>query len=116
MIAIATNQSAIGRGIISVEEFAAISEFMQQELAKIGVDLWSVVACPHAPTFFCQCRKPKPGLLEKLVQATNQEKLRIAYVGNSDSDIAAANSARYNMTSIRFEPHTTNHFDSILYL
>src|SRR6185295_9194100 len=51
-VALCTNQSAIGRGIIT-----------RERLAQEGGHLDAIFFCPHAPDSNCPCRKPKPGML-----------------------------------------------------
>lgn len=113
LIAIATNQSAIGRGDLTIEEFNIISDFIYLELQKIGVDLWAVVACPHLPSETCKCRKPRPGLLNRLVEEAQLEDLEVFFVGNAESDIEAAKSADTKITGIMLDPSTADNFEVI---
>lgn len=113
LIAIATNQSGIGRGNLSIDEFNTISEVIRLQLEENGVKLWAVVACPHLPLEGCECRKPKPGLLERLVEATGLSPLEVLFVGNADTDMAAADAASYKISSIKINPATLDKFELI---
>jgi len=60
-IAITTNQSAIMRGLWGVDTIHAIHKKLQDEIGIIDV----VMTCPHRNRDQCQCRKPKPGMLNR---------------------------------------------------
>lgn len=113
LIAIATNQSAIGRGALSISEFNSISEVIRLQLEENGIRLWALVACPHLPFEGCNCRKPKPGLLNRLVEATEQNELKVLFVGNADTDMEAAKAASSLITGVKLEPDSLNNFDLI---
>ncbi|ASY14029.1 D-glycero-D-manno-heptose 1,7-bisphosphate phosphatase [Candidatus Planktophila dulcis] len=114
LIAIATNQSAIGRGLLSVEEFESISEAIRRQLKENGISLWGLVACPHMPFENCGCRKPKPGLLNRLVEVAQRSDLEIFFVGNADSDMEAAKASRFQISGVKIEPTSLNGFENIL--
>lgn len=113
LIAIATNQSAIGRGTLSVHEFQMISDCLHNQLKNYGIDLWSIVACPHIPTDNCSCRKPKSELLNRLIERTNSKTLRVLFVGNTDSDMAAAKGSRFEVKGVKLFPNSLENFDFI---
>jgi len=82
-----TNQSAIGRGIISRRTLEEIHERMGEEIAETGGKIEKVYYCPHRPDDGCGCRKPGSGLL---LQAAEDLKLdlRASYlVGDAITDI-----------------------------
>jgi D-glycero-D-manno-heptose 1,7-bisphosphate phosphatase len=94
ILAIATNQSYVGRGQITLQE---VEEF-HQKLLKIlqgnGISVNLIGICPHAPWENCLCRKPKPGLLNELIKTSNvQDRNRIFFVGDKESDMEAAKNA-----------------------
>jgi D-glycero-D-manno-heptose 1,7-bisphosphate phosphatase len=114
VIAIATNQSAIGRGVVSMEEFGLISEAIRSQLEDHGICLWAIVACPHLPFEMCDCRKPKPGLLDRLVKATKRSDLNVFFVGNADSDMEAAKAASSQIIGVKLAPKLVDNFNSVL--
>jgi histidinol-phosphate phosphatase family protein len=67
-LVVVTNQSAIGRGIASVQDVEAtnveVGRQLASEDARAVIDHW--LYCPHAPEDACDCRKPKIGLLRSL--------------------------------------------------
>jgi len=82
-----TNQSAIGRGIISRRTLEEIHQRMGEEIAETGGKIEKIYYCPHRPEDSCSCRKPEPGLL---LQAAEDLKLdlRSSYlIGDKITDI-----------------------------
>lgn len=60
-----TNQSGIGRGYYSVEQFRVVQRRVDALLACQGVVLDGLLFCPHDPDAGCGCRKPAVGMLEE---------------------------------------------------
>lgn len=92
-ILIVTNQSAIGRGILSTDDLAAIHARVRAEALAAGARIDQFLVCPHAPAAACSCRKPKPGLL---LQAAAEYRLDLAscvFIGDSISDLMAGAAA-----------------------
>ena len=93
-IAIATNQSYIGRGILTGDDVRDFHNKLIWMLSKEGVDIDYIAVCPHTPLDDCNCRKPKPGMLNKLIELSGiKDRDRIIFVGDKDSDEKAAMSA-----------------------
>ena len=63
-IAITTNQSAIMRGLWGEETIHAIHKKLQDELGALDV----LMTCPHRNRDMCNCRKPRPGMLNQASQ------------------------------------------------
>ena len=89
-IVVATNQSAVGRGLLSADGLADIHRRMvaQVELAGGRIDL--VVHCPHTPEDECLCRKPEVGLFQDAAERLNMNLTESYFVGDSPSDLGAA--------------------------
>lgn len=88
-VIVVTNQSAIGRGVVTAEAVREIHDVMVKALADQGAEVDDVLVCPHAPEANCDCRKPKPGLL---LQAAEEHMLDLGtswMVGDASSDVAA---------------------------
>ena len=89
-IVIVTNQSAIGRGLVSAETVAQINQHLLQRIHAPGGRIDGLYLCPHAPNDACECRKPRPGLL---LQAASELRLDLAHswlIGDSLTDLQAA--------------------------
>jgi len=92
-IAIATNQSGIDRGLFSIEDFLNFTQALVWIVNKNGGRIDWVAACPHLPERICDCRKPKPGLIEALLRKFECSKENAIFFGNAESDVEAGNSA-----------------------
>jgi D-glycero-D-manno-heptose 1,7-bisphosphate phosphatase len=88
-----SNQSGIGRGIITAAQARAVHERFIRVLAEEGIALQAVKYCPHAPWDGCDCRKPAPGLL-LLTAGELQLDLHASYmIGDKRSDVEAGHRA-----------------------
>ncbi len=99
-VIVVTNQSGIGRGIISWAEFAAVEDEIARQLARHGACLDAVLACPfHAqgrPPYAIAdhpARKPAPGLLLAAAQRLSIDLRRSWIVGDRAADLAAGRNA-----------------------
>ena len=92
LVIVITNQSAVNRGIITHEIVSQIHDSIQDHLKKHGTFLDGFYYCPHIPNENCNCRKPKPGLLQKAILELNIDLNSSWMIGDSDSDIEAADS------------------------
>lgn len=63
---IATNQSGIGRGYYSKEDFDKVQSRLSELTAPHGVQFDFSAHCPHAPDQQCDCRKPKAGMWRQI--------------------------------------------------
>jgi D-glycero-D-manno-heptose 1,7-bisphosphate phosphatase len=88
-IIVVTNQSAVGRGIISLAEATAINQQIISAVQAQGGRIDGVFMCPHHPHDECQCRKPKPGLLLQAAQAYDLDLRHSIMVGDGLSDVVA---------------------------
>lgn len=89
-VVVATNQSGIARGYYDVAALEAIHAKMQQQLASVGGRLAGIFYCPHGPQEGCECRKPKPGLLQQIAATFHVDFKQAWFIGDSGRDIAAA--------------------------
>jgi len=92
-LSVATNQAGVGRGVMSLEQLAAVHERMQREAAAQGAALDAVLYCPHAPEEQCSCRKPAPGLIEAAVARSGVAASDTIVVGDDRRDLEAAQRA-----------------------
>ncbi len=86
---IITNQSPIGRGILSEDQVQQINQKLQDTIAAHGGQINKIYFCPHTPQMNCTCRKPNPGMIQQAFQeySINQEQSWL--VGDAISDIQA---------------------------
>ena len=92
-VAVATNQSGVGRGYMTAAALDAIHAKMAAAVAGAGGALAGVFHCPHRPGEGCRCRKPLPGLLEQVEAALGLPVAGAYMVGDSMRDLQAAAAA-----------------------
>jgi D-glycero-D-manno-heptose 1,7-bisphosphate phosphatase len=92
-VVIVTNQSMVGRGLVSLAEAEAINRQLVAAVAAAGGQIDAVYMCPHAPSERCRCRKPQPGLLLQAAQELGLDLAQSAMVGDALSDLSAAEAA-----------------------
>ena len=56
-------------------------------------ELAALLFCPHHPDDGCECRKPQPGMLLKAMQALQVSSSQTCFIGDSITDLQAAQSA-----------------------
>jgi len=92
-VAICSNQSGLGRGMMSEELFHAIHAKMLLAIEEAGGMLTHAAYCPHKPDDGCGCRKPKPGLIHEALAALAVKPEEAVMIGDSTRDIEAAHAA-----------------------
>jgi D-glycero-D-manno-heptose 1,7-bisphosphate phosphatase len=92
-VSVATNQSGIGRGIMTPQDLDAVHGRMLSEAAAAGGRIDALFTCPHAPGAGCDCRKPAPGLIKAAVEASGVPAAQTLVVGDDDRDLDAARGA-----------------------
>jgi D-glycero-D-manno-heptose 1,7-bisphosphate phosphatase len=92
-LSVVTNQAGVGRGLMSLQQLAAVHERMQTEAAAHGGALDAVLYCPHAPEEQCSCRKPAPGLIQAAVARSGIAVSDSLVVGDDRRDLEAAERA-----------------------
>lgn len=90
-VAVISNQSGIGRGLLDVAALERIHAKMVAHVAAAGGRLDGIYYCPHTPDDSCECRKPKPGLLRELVADVGLTSLEgVPFIGDKASDLELA--------------------------
>jgi histidinol-phosphate phosphatase family protein len=87
--AVVSNQSGVGRGLLTMQAVDAVNRRIEELLGPLGP--WLV--CPHHPDDGCTCRKPAPGLILRAAEALGVEPERCAVVGDIGTDVQAASAA-----------------------
>jgi D-glycero-D-manno-heptose 1,7-bisphosphate phosphatase len=85
---IVTNQSGIGRGIITYSQYTDVTEALKTSLEKHGVNILDVKHCPHLPEDFCKCRKPNIELGIQIIQTNDIDLDQSFVIGDSLTDMA----------------------------
>lgn len=90
---IVTNQSVVGRGLLSKEDANTINFRLVREIEHTGGRIDAVFMCPHAPVDMCNCRKPNPGMFIQASKSLSINLYDSIMIGDALTDIAAAQSA-----------------------
>ena len=88
-LVIVSNQSGIGRGLISPAQAEAVDARVRELFAAAGISFAGVYYCPHAPDAGCACRKPRPGMLEQAAREHDLDLAASVIVGDKPSDVEA---------------------------
>jgi D-glycero-D-manno-heptose 1,7-bisphosphate phosphatase len=89
-VLVATNQSGVGRGLFEMATLNAIHDKMHRALGLAGGRIDGIFYCPHAQDAGCNCRKPKPGLLEEIAHRFGVDLNGVPFIGDSLRDLQAA--------------------------
>lgn len=91
-VIVVTNQSGIGRGLITVDDYKAVRDRFHQLLAKHGAHIDASYFCPDNParTGPSTCRKPATKMFEDAIRDFNLNPAKVAYVGDRWRDVVAA--------------------------
>jgi len=89
-VVIATNQSAVGRGIIQLSDLFGIHAKLLNCVRQFGADIDGIFFCPHRPSQECACRKPKPGMFKEITKRFGVLGKCCITVGDSLRDLKAA--------------------------
>jgi D-glycero-D-manno-heptose 1,7-bisphosphate phosphatase len=100
-LTVATNQSGVGRGLMSLAQLAAVHDRMLTEAASRGGAIDDVLFCPHAPTDRCTCRKPEPGLIHEAISRSGIAATQSIVVGDAQRDLEAAARAGVRAALVR---------------
>jgi len=88
-LGVVTNQSAVGRGLITAAQLEAVNRRVDERLGPFGG--WAI--CPHDPADGCGCRKPAPFLIRKAAAELGVDVADCVVVGDIGADVAAAYAA-----------------------
>ena len=89
-IAVATNQSGIGRGLFDMATLNAMNDKMMELVFRQGGRIDALFFCPHTAVEDCNCRKPRTGMLEEIAARFHTELKGVPSVGDSLKDLQAA--------------------------
>lgn len=88
-VGLVSNQSGVGRGLITPQQLEAVTARVQDLLGPLEVTL----ACPHRPDEGCSCRKPAPGMVLEACRRLGVEPAETVVVGDIGADMGAAAAA-----------------------
>ena len=86
-IVVVTNQTGIGLGLYSLDDFIKVNNYMMNEFKKHGID---------NPNIDCECRKPKPKLFFMARDKYDIDLSKSIMIGDKITDALAAHNAGIN--------------------
>lgn len=89
-VVVATNQSGVARGLFDIETLMHIHDKMHRLVEEAGGAIEAIFFCAHGPDNGCNCRKPRPGLLQEIAARLRIDLQDVPVVGDSLRDIEAA--------------------------
>lgn len=89
-VVVITNQSGVARGLFDTATLEKIHAKMRRMTEEKGGKIEAIYFCPHEPDDGCNCRKPKPGLLEQFAADNNVSLSGMPVVGDSLRDLQSA--------------------------
>ena len=90
---IASNQPGIATGQVTPEFLTELHWKMTDDLRSMGVNILAFYVCKHHWDDNCECRKPKPGLLNQIVSDFDLIASPTYFIGDEEKDMRAAESA-----------------------
>ncbi len=111
---IVTNQSGIGRGYYSEDDFTILTQWMLTRLEEEGISITEVYYCPHAPEANCNCRKPSIGMITQALETYPIDLASSWMIGDKESDIKLGTNAKIaNTVFIGKSPHLNASFSFV---
>lgn len=101
---VTTNQSVVARNLTTIKGLGEIHKKMETELGDAGAKLDAIYYCPHHPDkgypeenpdykIDCDCRKPKPGMINSASRDFNIDPSQSFMIGDSEADMGAGKAA-----------------------
>ena len=94
IIFVVTNQSGIGRGYYTENDFSTLTRWMIEGFDKKSIKIEEVYHCPHTPEDKCHCRKPQTGMIEQALEDYTVDLSNSWMIGDKQSDIDLAKNAQ----------------------
>lgn len=108
LVIVITNQSGVARGYFAEDDVRRLHAWMNEDLARFGAHIDAFYYCPHLPDGSvaayakkCDCRKPKPGLIERACADFRIDRGASVLVGDKPRDVECAEAA--GVRGVRFE-------------
>lgn len=99
---IITNQSGIGRGLFTLDQYRAVEAELLRQLGAGLID--ATYFCPHRPGQRCSCRKPALGMILEATQEYQIDLSRSFLVGDKEIDVECARNAGVRSVRVKTGP------------
>ena len=112
LVIVITNQPVVARGLCSVQDVETINKKLSVLLGRHGAFFDDIAFCPHHPDkgypeenpafkIECECRKPKTGMIDKMVEKYNIDRQKSWFVGDSTVDIECGHRAELQTVLVK---------------
>jgi len=108
LLIVVTNQSGVGRNLISREQMLQVRSAFEAILERAGARVTATYCCLHAPEENCPCRKPSPCLFFEAAAENSIDLSSSWMVGDRESDILSGRNAGCSTIWLRNNIHTVN--------
>ena len=112
-LVVVTNQSGVGRGILTLKDLEAIHARLEGLLEQEEAALDAIYFCPHHPDDGCHCRKPEVGMVERAVSELHLDLRRSYLIGDHARDIQLAHRVGAKAVLITTELVDTQALDAL---
>jgi len=90
---VVSNQSGVGRGLITVPQMEEVQRRFLDLMESSGVPIVDSYVCTHTPEDGCQCRKPSPLLLRRAAAEHELDLTESWMIGDREGDILCGRNA-----------------------
>lgn len=109
---IITNQSGIGYGYYTMDDFQKFNDYLVNDLKENGIRIEKTYVCPHSPNDLCDCRKPKIKFIKEIERNYEIDIKRSWMIGDHPSDIQLGINAKCR-TIYLLTGHGKKHFEEL---
>jgi D-glycero-D-manno-heptose 1,7-bisphosphate phosphatase len=109
LLIVITNQAGVAKGKFTERDVRALHKWMTGEFKKRGIAIAGFYYCPHHPEgtvpayrMVCNCRKPKPGMIEQAIKDLNIDVRSSFVIGDKLSDRIALDGLRSLIVKSRY--------------
>jgi len=93
---VATNQPGIATKEVSELFLVNLHQKITSDLRKYNINILTFYVCKHHWDDLCECRKPKPGMLNQAVKDFRLKSNNLIFIGDENTDLKAAEAAGIN--------------------
>lgn len=106
ILIVITNQGGVAKGIYTEEDVQSLHAKMLAVMKREKIHITDIDYCPHHQDYqICECRKPKPLMLLRMMEKYNIDPKQSYFIGDSPRDIVAGEAA--GVSSIKIEPNSS---------
>lgn len=106
VLIVITNQGGVAKGIYTEEDVQLLHGKMLEVMKREGITITDIDYCPHHQDYqICDCRKPKPLMLIRMMERYNIDPKQSYFIGDSPRDIVAGEAA--GVPSIKIEANSS---------